>query len=264
MEHGYDYLQVERQEGVAIVSLDRPAQRNALTDPLTHELLDALRTLAHDDSVSALILTGRGEDFTVGGELDMLHRLRGQALDDAPRVIRQMRDNATVIEELIGLPFPSVAAIDGACAGAGMGWATACSVRLATERTTLNTAYLALGLSTDFGTAAMLTRLLGPGIAADWTLRPRRIDAAEAHARGYLGEIAPNGELLDRAVAIATEWAAVPVATHAIIRSIQLATEGFPLSSILDDEAASFVESLKSAVVGRRLDRLVRPATVRK
>jgi 2-(1,2-epoxy-1,2-dihydrophenyl)acetyl-CoA isomerase len=264
MQRKYEYLQVDRQEGVAVVYLDRPERRNALIDPMTHELRDALRTLAHAESVNALVLTGRAGNFTAGGDLDMLHLLHGEALEDPTDVTRRMRENATVIEELLGLPFPSVAAIDGACAGAGMGWAAACSVRIGTERTTLNTAYLDLGLGTDFGTAAMLTRLLGPSIAADWTLRPRRIDAAEAHARGYLGQLVPHGELLDRAIAIATEWATATVGAHAIIRSIQQASDGIPLGTILDDEAASFVESLNSEPAGRRLDRSTRPAPSRK
>lgn len=253
MEH--EYVRVERQGGVAIVALDRQDRRNALIDPLTHELLEVVRTLSGDESVGALVLTGRGRDFTVGGDLEMLHGLRRRAVEDPDGTARTMRENAELIKILTDLPFPSVAAVNGTCVGAGMGWAGACTVRLGTERTVVNTAYLALGLGTDFGTAAMLSRLLGPSVAADWTLRPRRINAAEAHARGFLAEIVPEGELLGQAMAVAEEWASVPVGAHAMVQSLRQAAEGLALGSILDAEAVSFIESLTSDAAASRLGR---------
>lgn len=256
-------VRYDREGDVVILTLDRPDRLNALDDELTHEVVEHLERVSFDPTVGALILTGSGRAFTAGGDLAMLaDRAREvgdadePASDAVPRIERVMRNNARVVEILHALPCPSVAAVNGACIGAGIAWAAACDLRIAVGKAFFDTAYLRLGLSTDFGVTWLLHDLLGPSVAADWLLRPRRISAAEAHERGFVSQVVDDeatGTLLNVALGATQDLAQVRAGAHAIRENLRDAREGTSLAASLDGEAHRFVAALLDPVTAERI-----------
>ena len=241
-------LTVEHDGPVAVLTLESTDGLNALHDQLTADLARHLDHLASSGEVRALILTGRGRAFTSGGDLGMLQEMSRRATDSdhAASIRDQMRANARVIEAIRTAPFPSIAAINGACVGAGLGWAAACDLRVASEKAHFDTAFLKLGLSTDFGTSWLLKEALGHGIASDWLMRPRKIPAAEARSVGFVSDVVSSEELFPAAAQWAHRLAATPVAVRAIRQNLQEASTA-ALPDHLDREAERFVSALASS-----------------
>lgn len=248
-------ITLNREGDVAVLTIDNPEHHNALDDEHTAQMLDHLDAVEQDPSVGAIVLTGTGRLFTSGGRLDMLQELVEEARDpERSRTLeRRMRDNARVVEALTGSRLPSVAAINGACVGAGLGWAAACDLRVATAGATFDTAFLRLGVGTDFGTAWLLGTVLGPAVAADWLLRPRRRTADEALAQGFVSEVVENVALPTAAREIAVALARTPTAVAAVRASLREARSR-PLGDHLDGEAARFVTSLGTPEAGGRIE----------
>ncbi|MDI3330171.1 MAG: enoyl-CoA hydratase/isomerase family protein [Micrococcus sp.] len=248
-------ITLSRDGDVAVLTIDNPGHRNALDDEHTLQMLDHLDALEQDPSAGAIVLTGTGRHFTPGGRLDMLEELAGQARDpERSRALEQrMRTNARVVEALSGSRLPSVAAINGTCVGAGLGWAAACDLRIAAAGATFDSAFLKLGLGTDFGTAWLLGSVLGRAAAADWLLRPRRRNADEALAQGFVSEVVEDSALPTTARDTAAALAGTPSAVAAIRAGLREATTR-PLGDHLDDEAARFVASLATREAGGRIE----------
>src|SRR5699024_8507575 len=191
-------IRLTREDNIATLTLDAPERLNALDDDELAEAATAhLHTLYNDSTLAAIILTGANGVFSAGGNLKTLHQLTTRLNEgsiSAAEAVERIRNSAQVVELLRASPVPTIAAIDGACAGAGIGWVGACDLRIASQTAFIDSAYLKLGLGTDFGVALFLTETVGAAIAKDWLLRPRRIPAAELYARGFITEIHENQE----------------------------------------------------------------------
>lgn len=258
-------VRAERDGDVEVLTLESGNGLNSLDDELTADLVGHLERISGDGSVAAIVLTGSDRAFSAGGDLTMLAARTGDALAERPQgesdgaagpLERTMRGNARVVELLLDLPCPSVAAVNGACVGAGLAWAAACDVRLAADQAFFDTAYLRLGIGTDFGTAWLLHHLLGPAVAADWLLRPRRICAAEALHRGFVGttvEATDGTDVNRQALALARDLAATPEGARAVRASLTDARNGVPIGEALDGEAQRFVTSLASPQAAERI-----------
>lgn len=256
----------DRHGDVVVLTLHRPDRLNSLDDEMTGELLDRLEQISLDSSVGALILTGSGRAFTAGGDLVMLaSRAREagerEAASTGSALEKVMRENALVVDRLRELHCPSIAAINGACIGAGLAWAGACDLRLASDRALFDTAYLRLGLSTDFGVAWLLHDLLGTSVATDWLLRPRKVSAPEALSRGFIGQIIEDGgagAVLDAALSLAQELQLTRAGVSAIRENLRDARQGTPLAAALIEEARRFVSVLGDPETAGRLASLGR------
>lgn len=251
----------DRHGDVVVLTLDWPERLNALDDDMTSEVLEGIEQVASDPSVGALVLTGSGRAFTAGGDLSMLSdRVRevGQSPETpaGAEVERVMRQNATVPERLRALHCPSIAAVNGACVGAGLALVAACDLRLASSRAFFDTAYLRLGLSTDFGVSWLLHDLLGTSVASDWLLRPRRVSAQEALSRGFISQVvedATPGAVLDAALSLAHEHQQARAGVRAIRENLRDARAGTALAAALDGEARRFVATLRDPETARRV-----------
>ncbi len=243
-------IQLNYRDHVAEILLASPEQSNTMDDELSRDMLETLESLGRNDDVHAIILGSTGGIFSAGGDLDMLHELAAdsQHVSQHPKLQHALRASMRVVEKLWDFPKPTIAAVEGPCIGAGIGWVAACDVRLASERSFFDTAYMKLGLGTDFGVAWLLTHAVGAGRARDWILRPRRISATEAQASGFLGEVIPTTEnLLDAAHASATLLTrATPELIQSVRQNVRDAAE-LPLSEALDLEAQRFITHLPSA-----------------
>jgi 2-(1,2-epoxy-1,2-dihydrophenyl)acetyl-CoA isomerase len=155
----------EHEGSVATVTLNRPDQRNAMTADLLEAALSALESAAADDAIRVVIFTGAGLEAINGPP---------PLTSQTGRLRRFMRTS----ELLHDMPKITIAAINGACAGAGLAWACACDLRYASVSTVFNTAFLAAAVSGDFGGTWTLPRIVGSAKARELYLLAERFDAA--------------------------------------------------------------------------------------
>src|SRR3954465_13426796 len=175
-------LDVANHDGVLELTLDRPEALNAFTVELHRELQAALET-ARDPEVRAVVITGAGRAFSAGQDLE---ETRTQDMGPGERLRSYYNPN---ILALRALEKPVIAAVNGAAAGAGMGLALACDLRIASERAKFVPAFVAIGLVPDSGTSFFAEQILGYARAFDWLTSNRRLDAEEALAGG----VGPEG-----------------------------------------------------------------------
>ena len=180
--------------GVATITLNRPEHLNTMGGQLVPQAAEAMARAAADDSVRAVILTGAGRGFCAGGDL------RGMSSGSEPPPladsIARLRDHMRTSELLHEMPKVTIAAINGACAGAGLAWACACDIRYAAESAKFNTAFMTAGLSGDFGGTWTLPRIVGAGKARELYLLAEKFDAAEALRIGLVSAVLPDADLL--------------------------------------------------------------------
>jgi 2-(1,2-epoxy-1,2-dihydrophenyl)acetyl-CoA isomerase len=188
-------------DGIAVIVLDDPETKNSLNDDIGAAIRGRLAEWAVDAGIRGLVLTGAGGAFSSGGRLDMIERKREEARADGARerIAEGMLENARLVELLREFPAPTVAAVDGACVGAAIGWACACDLRIASERAKFITGFAKVGLSTDFGTSRLLAEAVGRGRAANWLLTSPLVTADEALAAGLVLSVHPEQNLLNAA-----------------------------------------------------------------
>ena len=187
-------LHVERSGAVVTITLDRPDRGNALTAQLKTELLDAVTEAAADSEVRAVVLTGAGKAFCAGQDLAE-HAVALQT-DPATAFDTIERHYAPIVNTLATMPKPVVAAINGACAGAGLGLALACDLRLAAAGARLSTAFTAIGLTCDSGLSATLVRAVGAARASELILLAEPFTAEQAAQWGVVTQVVPAEELV--------------------------------------------------------------------
>ena len=259
-------IRLTREDNIATLTLDAPEKLNALDDGLAKSAVALLQTLHEDTNLAAIILTGANGLFSAGGNLKTLHELATQlaegSMTEAEATARINR-SAQVVELLRSSPVPTIAAIDGACAGAGIGWAGACDLRIASETAFIDSAYLKLGLGSDFGVAFFLTETVGAAIAKDWLLRPRRVPAAELYARGFVTELYENQEqLMQGAMQIAQFFAADrTLGVQAIRGNVANAEAGTSLTEHLALDSQRFITTLSAPSVAERIAQMTTPKT---
>lgn len=226
-------------EFVATVTLNRPDRLNAFTGHDIVQFRSLLSDLARDRDVRAVVLTGAGTAFCAGGDVRAMSADTGAgSTDDLP----PMRELVEVVELLHQMPKVTIAAINGACAGAGLSFAAACDLRVANQSAVFNTAFASVGQSGDYGSAWFLTRLVGRSRAAMMLFLSDRFDGVMAADTGFVQEIAVDA--LDRAQELARQIASLAPLTIAAIKENLNDTEGSTLSTYLDNECDRFLTTL--------------------
>jgi 2-(1,2-epoxy-1,2-dihydrophenyl)acetyl-CoA isomerase len=206
---------VERQDAHAIVRMDDPERLNALSAPLTVQLLDALTELAEDDAVRAVVLTGTDPAFSAGGDLRLMREHAHPMVDESPggateawRWIR--RQFGGVTRTIVKADKPFVAAVNGAAAGVGLAFALACDLIVASENARLVPAFGRIGLVPEVGNSWLVTRRLGYQRAFELFTEGRILSGAEAGELGLVNEVVEHDELLPTALAHVERMAALP------------------------------------------------------
>jgi enoyl-CoA hydratase/carnithine racemase len=179
------------QDGVLVLTLNRPDRHNAWTPELETEYFDALEQADQDSSVRAIVVTGAGRSFCPGMDAERLSR---SAAGEPYLVDRRSQSLAT------GLRTPVIAAVNGACAGVGLVHALYCDFRFCVPEAKLTTAFAVRGLPAEDGISWVLSRLLGPSRAFDLLATSRVITGEEAHRLGLVDRLVQPGELLTQAV----------------------------------------------------------------
>lgn len=223
-------MRQELVDGVLLLTLDRPEVLNALDDATLDELLDAWARAAATD-VRAVVLTGAGRAFCAGADLTAPSRA-----PDELAANQRARYNANALA-VAALDRPVVAAVNGHAIGAGLALACAADVRIASDRAAFRPAFAAIGAVPDAGASWSIPRLIGHGRALDWFCSSRSIDAAEALAWGLVTEVVARGDLLDRAMARASELATLPGRAVALTKALLGTGAATDLAGQLEREA---------------------------
>jgi len=181
----YETLIVERAGPVATVKLNRPDKRNSIGGPMMVELHAALSDIATDESTRVLVLRGEGADFCPGADVKHYGGADAKPASSAWSGVRTF-DVAVLLHEM---PAVTIAAISGACAGAGFGWACACDLRVASQTARFNSAFLDVGVAGDMGGPWTLPRILGAAKARELYFLPGKFDASEALRIGLVSRV---------------------------------------------------------------------------
>lgn len=213
-------LVVEQIEGVAKLTLNRPEARNALSSGMTRNLIEAIRWAAVDDAVRAVLITGAGNAFCSGGDVKRMNRDADQSAPPSPAAaLDALRTRHQGIGgALRSLLKPTVAALPGAAAGAGLAIALCCDFRIAGQKAFASTGYANIGLSGDYGIAWLLTQVVGPAQARALMLLGDRVNAEESVRLGLFNEVVEDEALPAAAMALALRLAAGPSAAYAAIK----------------------------------------------
>jgi len=196
------------EERVAVVTLNRPEARNALSMALKQALARTLPELGRDPEVGAVLVTGAGGAFCAGGDTKGMAR-EGRPPSALDRV-RQLRWEHSIPWTLHRMDKPTLAALPGPAAGAGLALALACDLRIAAESAFVTTSYARLGLSGDYGSSWFLTRLVGTARARELFFTGDRVTARECERLGLVNRTVPDVELEKEAMELAKRIAAGP------------------------------------------------------
>lgn len=200
----YEGLTLDKENGVAIITLNRPQQLNAITQPMIQSLARALDEVEKDESSKVLILTGAGRGFCAGLDVstfELVEKMSQKELADSMRLL-----SLPIYE----LSKPTIAAINGPAVGAGLAIALLCDMRIASEAARFSTAYVRMGIIPDVGATYSLTKLLGPAKAMDLMVTGDTFDAAEAQRMGLVSRVLPEGDLIRAARELASRIVAGP------------------------------------------------------
>jgi enoyl-CoA hydratase/carnithine racemase len=248
VDTGTDELLCEIRNRVALITLNRPDARNALSDQLTPALRRMIRQCGDDSSVGALLITGAGAAFCAGGDVKSMGRSdaakAGAPIDE--RVADLRIKQRTLTGALVGLRKPTLAALPGPAAGAGLALALACDIRIAAESAVMTTGYARIELTGDYGIAWLLTRLVGTSRARELMFLSERVDARRCEALGLVNRVIADAELRDVAFALARSLAEGPSQAYAGMKDNLDHALTTDLLDSMDQEAAYMVRSART------------------
>ena len=236
----------ETNPAIAYLVFSRPDVFNAMNEQLIREFREVALSLADEADIRVLILRGAGKAFLAGGDVGLFHARKddptlaatvvpmGDAMHDAIVAIRNM-------------PFPVIAQIQGACAGAGVSVALACDFVVVSDKASFNTAYTKIGLSPDGGATWVLPRILGMRKATELIMLAETIDAPAALSLGMVTKVVPAEQLDEEVLILANRLS--NGATVAYANAKRLLNESFetPMRRQMDNEIARFADCTKTA-----------------
>lgn len=199
------------RDGVALITLNRPEARNAMSDKLTPALRTQIKDRGEDPDVGAILITGAGTAFCSGGDVKGMggRGPRGQmSFEERLGDLRWRQANLT--GALVALRKPTIAALPGAAAGAGLAIALACDIRLGARSAFVSTGYAKIGLTGDYGIAWLLTRTVGPARARELMFTAERVDAERCERIGLFNRVIDDARLPEEAFAFARSLAEGP------------------------------------------------------
>ena len=213
IDTGTDELLCVIRDRVAIITLNRPEVRNAMSDTLTPALRSMIKACGENPEVGALLLTGAGKAFCAGGNVKGMgaHRDRKKLEMSYDEKVSDLRERQRLLTgALASVRKPTIAALPGPAVGAGLALAMACDIRIAAQSAFVSTGYLRVALSGDYGIAWLLTRLVGTSRARELMFTAEKVDAARCEAIGLVNRVVPDDKLQDEAFALAKSIAEGP------------------------------------------------------
>ncbi|HPU50910.1 MAG TPA: enoyl-CoA hydratase-related protein [Burkholderiaceae bacterium] len=219
IDTGTNQLLCEIREGVALITLNRPEARNAMSPELTPALSRMIKERGEDPRVGALLITGAGTAFCAGGDVKGMGDNSSQkSLSDEERSAGMIERHRRLTGALVAVRKPTIAALPGAAAGAGLAIALACDIRVAAKSAFVSAGYSKIGLSGDYGVAWLLTRAVGSPIAREMMFTSDRVDSARGERIGLFNRVVDDARLQEEAFALARSIAQGPAVALRLIK----------------------------------------------
>src|ERR1700730_9187143 len=239
------------ENGITTLTLNRPDRLNALSPAMTAGLKEALERLSTDRDCGAIVIAGGGRGWCAGADVKTMEsRGRDQSVEDRVEGLRRSHQLPLLMRNC---PKVIIAMINGPVAGAGLGLALACDLRVAAKPGWFGAAFVRIGYSGDYGGTWSLTRLVGTAKARELYLLGDVIDAEAAHSLGMINKLVEDSVLRDETMTLARRLADGPRVALGYIKKNLFAAETEPFQTVLDLEAehqarCAFTEDHKEAV----------------
>ena len=264
-----DTVLFETRGAVGVMTLNRPESMNAMNPEMLDTMFRVAQRAADDPAVRCLVITGNGRAFSAGGDVKAMAGGGGGEAGGRPVLsgVEALRQQEEVSRLLAEMPKPTICAVNGVAAGAGMSVALSADLRVASENARFTTAFAKVGFSGDFGGTWLLQRLVGPLKAKELYFLSDIITAREAKDLGLVTKVVAHDSLMDETMALAERLAAGPTlalgrikdnftfgATHTFSETLQKEAENMIASGQTQDHknaARAFVEKTTPVFEGR-------------
>lgn len=191
------------EDGILIVTLNRPDKLNALNVGIANGILDALQETKSNDAIRVLVLTGTGRGFCAGADLSSGGPAKSRDTVPGRSALVDKQGPGKVVEVFAEADVPIIGAINGVAAGAGFGIALCCDIRIASDKARLGTIFIKRGVGPDYGTSYWLPRIVGLPKAFELLYSGELLNAEEALEIGLVNRIVPHESLLEETIAYA-------------------------------------------------------------
>jgi 2-(1,2-epoxy-1,2-dihydrophenyl)acetyl-CoA isomerase len=250
-----DDVLIEKKDGVAKITLNRPESLNAMGGALMPMLAQFLADVSADRGVRCVVLTGAGRAFCAGGDVKGMAAGRDPTLnpsvngDHSPAAalaagVQTLRASQRATSLVLHtMPKPTIAMVNGHAVGAGLSLALACDIRVASENAKLGTIFRNVGFSGDFGGSYFLQKLVGIGKARELYFTGEVLNAADAMAIGMVNRVVPHERLEEETMALAAQLASGPTLAYARMKENLNRAEDCDLPTLLDQEALNMTLS---------------------
>ena len=222
------------EEGVGVLTLNRPDRLNALSQQILSGLREGLARMAEDEAVGAIVITGAGRGFCAGGDVKDMASRTAQSFEERVARLSRMHELPQVMRRH---PKVIIGMVNGPAFGAGLGLAMACDLRIAARSARFGTAFAKIGYSGDFGGTWLLTQLVGPAKAREMYLLAEPIDAERAEAIGLVNRVVDEAALVAETMTLARRLAAGPRLAYGYMKRNLNAAETETLAAVCDMEA---------------------------
>jgi 2-(1,2-epoxy-1,2-dihydrophenyl)acetyl-CoA isomerase len=268
-----DTVRYEQDGAVATITLNRPEALNSMNPEMLDTMFRVAESAANDAAVRCVVITGAGRAFSAGGDVKSMAQgsLIGSDTPAAgvtrPDPVAALRQQEEISRLLLEMPKPTICALNGVAAGAGMSVALAADLRIASDQARLTTAFAKVGFSGDFGGTWLLQRLVGSAKAKELYFLSDMISAQDALALGLVTKVVPHDRLMDETMALARRLAAGPTlafgrmkdnfafgATNSFDATLAREAQNMIASGATEDHksaAVAFVEKRDPQFVGR-------------
>ena len=264
-----DTVLFETRGAVGVMTLNRPESLNAMNPEMLDTMFRVAQRAADDPEIRAVVITGNGRAFSAGGDVKGMADRNGSGSGTAPvltgvEALRQQEEISRLLQEM---PKPTICAVNGVAAGAGMSVALSADLRIASDQARFTTAFAKVGFSGDFGGTWLLQRLVGPLKAKELYFLSDILSAQQALELGLVTKVVQHDSLMDETMALAERLAAGPTlalgrikdnftygATHTFGETLQREAENMIASGKTQDHlnaARAFVEKTTPVFEGR-------------
>jgi enoyl-CoA hydratase/carnithine racemase len=235
-----EFLKIERDGAVAVVTMNRPQTRNALSDDdAVAELVAMCEMVNRDRDIRALVLTGAGPAFSSGGNLQQIKQLGSEGFGGSAQARYFYRDGIQRVPlALCNLEVPTIAAVNGPAIGAGNDLACMCDIRIASQKASFAESFVKLGLVPGDGGAWLLQRAMGTSRACEMAFTGEAISAAQALEWGLVSRVVPEAELMPAALDLAQRIASNPGDALRMTKRLMLESRHARLPDVLELSAA--------------------------
>jgi 2-(1,2-epoxy-1,2-dihydrophenyl)acetyl-CoA isomerase len=250
----YKTIELIREDGIAILYLNRPEVLNALNETMKDDLIHALKETEEDEDIRVMILTGRGRGFCAGADLSRFVEIKEK---DKEHKKKLRFGSVDFPRAFVQYPKPIIAAINGPAYGFGFTVTLTCDIRLASEKAQFSLAFVRIGVTPEFCSTYFLPRLIGYGKAAELIFTARPFDAREALEIGAVNQVFPHGRLIPEAKKIANQIASMP--STAVQKSKEILRHGMQstLDQVIQHEAMVFLDAMKTEEHQSALNKLL-------